>query len=350
MTAVAELVAGQAFASTRPFDALAGFHVPFERLVADASVERRLETVLRRRGRAVVVGRPGSGKSSVLATLLHPPEELGLPTYAPVRLAIGGERAADLLADARELARRVIGDIAASYLTGEDAAALRARGASTVTIAGRATEVTRQLGTRHAHVSKRVRQAAESYSIERASAEVIAALKAALDELVDAELVPVLLLDDADGILSLPGLTAEERTELAEQFFAVGFPPLIKDLDVAVLIAAQPSYERVGAFKHLQRDLIDASVTLPTATEFSEQGVRLLISHAMRVSGVSSPLDTVFDGGAMTTLLKLRYSMETVRQLLSVCRFAVIEADNRGRDVVTEQDIAYGASQALIDG
>jgi ABC-type transport system involved in cytochrome bd biosynthesis fused ATPase/permease subunit len=77
MTLLRELIAGDAFKPTRTSDALARFHVRFERLTSGGEIESLLRRALERGDHAVVSGRPGAGKSSVLASLLHPPAETG---------------------------------------------------------------------------------------------------------------------------------------------------------------------------------------------------------------------------------------------------------------------------------
>jgi len=346
-SALTTLIERRAFAATRRFDELATFHVPFEKLAdRPKAVERRLERVLDRGGRAAVAAASGGGKSSVLAALLHPPPELGKPTYAPIRLGVGGVSDVETLADPRALALRAIGDLAAAYLEPDDARSLRQRGALTVNVQGRTEAVRRQLGGRLGQLSKEIRQASESYDFDRSQGEVLAALAAGVAALRDRGLAPLLLLEDADGLLGLRRVASVDGAVLVEEFFARGLSGVVTELDVPVLIAIQPEYRQTPAFDKFRRNLLSDVVELPTPKAFTEHGVRLLVSQAMRNAGLTASPEAVFDPRAMGTLVAVRYAMETVRQLISVCDYAVSSAEAAGADFVTESHVAYGISQA----
>jgi hypothetical protein len=105
---LSKLLSSAAFTSGRGFDDLARYHVPFDVLVGGTDIERRLRRSLEHGGRVAVIGRSGAGKSSVLAWTLQPPAELGR-LYAPMQLAIGGEREPGRLGDSRWLASLILG-------------------------------------------------------------------------------------------------------------------------------------------------------------------------------------------------------------------------------------------------
>jgi hypothetical protein len=346
-TELAPLLMGQAFASTRTFVDLARFHVDFDAMVGGADIDGRLRRTLERNGRVAVLGRPGAGKSSLLASLLSPPPELG-HHYAPVRLSIGGESRREHLGDPRHLGGRIIADLAANYLEPADAIALRERGAPIVHISGPSETVRSQVGNNFAQLSREVRQAAESFDVERTQAEVLAAVSSALEPLVQLEtLTPVLLLEDADGLLNLPRVAPNDRPDIANEFFGFGLTPLLQALEIPVLIAAQPRYQDLDGFHAFRSNMLDVTVDVPAPSGFAEHGVRLLLSRAIAEAGSARSIDSVFEASAMTTLLALRYSIAEVRTLVSVCRVALVEADGQGRDSITEADIAYGMTQVL---
>jgi hypothetical protein len=124
---------------------------------------------------------------------------------------------------------------------------------------------------------------------------------------------------------------------------------VLTELGLPMLMAAQPAYRDLDAYRELRLNLVDAEVELPPPSQFTPEGVRDLLDHALGAAGTSRPIDAVFEPEAMTTLIALRYSMPTVRSLMSVCRFAVVEADADGRDTIAEADVGYGASQTLQD-
>jgi hypothetical protein len=348
MTPLRELIAGDAFKPTRTFDALARFHVPFERLTSGAEIESVLRRALERGDHAVVTGRPGAGKSSVLASLLHPPAEMGRH-YAPIRLGIGGDADRRRLGDPRQLANRILGDLAANYLEPDDAAAVRERGAPVVRVTGPTDTFRAQIGGRLASVSREIRQAADSYDIERTAAEVLAVVATAVRALASEAVEPVLLLEDADGLLRLPGLSDEERHGVAEEFFAHGLGPVLTEIRVPMLMAAQPAYRDLDAYRELLVNLAVAEVELPRPNQFTPDGVRDLVDHAIGAAGSSRTIDAVFEPEALRTLIALRYSMPTVRSLMAICGAAAVEADAEGRDRIGEADVGYAASQTLQD-
>jgi hypothetical protein len=339
----------RAFAAVRHPDLLAKFHVSFERLTAaPGTVERDVEAALDRKQRAAIVGLSGSGKSSVVAATLSPMPELGKPTYAPVRIGLGGISAMETLADAQKLALLGISDLASAYLDEADAEALRAKGAFVLTVTRRSEAIRTQLGGRLAGVSREIRQAVESYRFNRSADETIAALAAGLDVLSTRELAPLLLLDDADSLLGLAQILPTPDEHLVASFFARGIRPVLEAAPVAALIAVQPDYERFREFQEFRRDLVQRTIRIPPPSDFDQEGVRLLLFHAMREVGLASTPEQLFDDSALTTLTKLRYKLETVRELVSICEHALLTADSNGRDRVSEADVAYGVSQGRL--
>ena len=177
-----ELLKANAFAPTKSFERLVSFHVEFDQLTHSNEVELPLSRALGRGHRSAVVGPPGAGKSSVLAYLLQPPVELGT-TFRPISLSIGGEADREQLLDVRRLGRRLIGDIAFNYLSAEDAEALREAGAIELSRTSPSSTTKAEAGPRFLRVSREIRQAAQSYDVERSAAEMLAVITDAVKPL-----------------------------------------------------------------------------------------------------------------------------------------------------------------------
>jgi hypothetical protein len=116
-----------------------------------------------------------------------------------------------------------------------------------------------------------------------------------------------------------------------------------------MLMAAQPAYRDLDAYRELLLDHAIEEVEIPRPNQFTPRGVRTLVDHAIGAAGSSRPVDAVFEEDALTTLVALRYSMPTVRALMSICATAVVEADADGRDTIGEADVGYAATQTLQD-
>jgi len=76
-----------AFDHAPPRDDLGVYHVPFDKLAAVRSPEQYLVRAVRNGERIAVIGRSGSGKSSLIEHVLGPTE----PGIAPIRLPVFGE-------------------------------------------------------------------------------------------------------------------------------------------------------------------------------------------------------------------------------------------------------------------
>lgn len=345
-SALTAAIEQRAFAATRRPQSLAAFHVPFERLTGrSGAIERLLEDAIDRGMRVLLVGESGSGKSSLVSSAFDLPPELA-KRYAPVSIGLGGVSAVETLGDPRELALMAIGNLAATYLDEDDAEVLYAAGVPSVSITRRSEALRTQLGGRLAGISKEVRQAIENYRFNRSPEEVIAALATGVDALRQRELTPVLLLDDADSLLGLAQVLGSDGQAFVEHFFARGLSPILAEVQAAAVIAAQPAYRAFPSFETFRGNLVQHVIEVPAPSEFDEEGVPLLITHAIRAVGLMGGPRQLFDDAAMTTLTKLRYKLTTVRELISICEHAVMNADAAGRELVTEPDVAYGVTQA----
>jgi hypothetical protein len=241
-----------------------------------------------------------------------------------------------------------LGDLAAKYLEPSDAHAIRQDAAPALHVTAPTAASRAQLGPSFASLSREIRQATVDFDVERSQEEVLAVVARAIRALADGGLRPVLLLDDADGLLRLPGAEPAQRAAAAGEFFTHGLPPLLEQLGVPVLIAAQLDYDRdIPAFRTLALQRLDAGVVLPAPSEFSPTGVRAILQAALVGSGSVRGVDGVFEDDALRTLSSLRYSIRTVRDMISICRVALIEAEAEGRETIAEGDVGYAATQIL---
>lgn len=339
MTTLREIYRGDAFARVRDFDAAARFHVWHSRLDVAYEVDRRVQTALQAGRGYVVVGASGSGKTSTLAAAVLATEGFERP-HLPLRLSVSG--VAERASDPRFLASRVVRAIASTAAAAERLVG-QATPTGTATTADATTKL--QLGPQTAQVSRELRQRTESVDFDRTPDEVLEATSDALGLLRDEGVHPALLLEDADGLLRLPGRSDEERHALANAFFADGLDPLLRELDLPVAIAVQPDYVGLPGFERV-RAFVDGVDNVPTPSQVSERGLRLLVSETLRASSTRCELDDVFAHDALDVLAHNRYSLPTFRAVVEACAGSVIKAIEEGHAKVEEPDIGYAISQS----
>jgi SpoVK/Ycf46/Vps4 family AAA+-type ATPase len=328
------------FASVRDMEQAARFHVWHRRLgVGEPADDQAVEALERGRG-FCVVGASGSGKTSTLAAAALGADEVSV-RHIPLRLSVTGAQAAEHANDARFLAGQLVRVI--SMVSGE-AEKLVDDAAASGTATGAAVIWRAQAGAKALNVSREVRQRTENVDFERAPTEVLETATSAVRTMTEAGLRPVILLEDADGLLRLPDKDEDERRAIAGAFFADGLAPLLRDVAVPALLAVQPEYRGLDGFEAVM-PFLDAMVDLPNPPELSEAGVRLLLGESLRTAGVDRSLAALFADEALAVVVHSRYRIATIRELLEVCDRSLRQAISANRTVIEEADVAYALTQ-----
>jgi hypothetical protein len=335
-----QILHAEPFAAVRAFDDLVRFHVWQRRIgVAEPADDAARQALARGRGIAVV-GPPGSGKTSTLAAAALDPDGIG-HRHVPLPLSVMGGDLLSRVSDPRYLAERLVRAIAQGQ---DDAEHLVDDAASTGTATRGADTWTTQLGAGSTKIGRELRQRVEAVDFERSPTEVLDAARAALDLAAENGLRLVALLEDADGLLRLPGHSALERHDIANAFFMDGLAPLIRELSIPVLIAVQPEYRELEGFR-VVADLLDGAVTLPTPGQFSDEGLELLLGESLRTAGIERQLSDVFGADALVMLREHRFELRTIRQLLQVCDRSIAHAQTQQRSSVEADDVRYALTQ-----
>ena len=263
-------------------------------------------------------------------------------THVPLPISIAGTDVAAHAGDPRYLAGRLVRGVARL----SDQAARLVDDAATTGVASRGVTTWKaQAGPRFAGLVREVRQRTENVDFERTPGEVLDSARAALQILREAGVRPVLLLEDADGLLRLPGLNEQQRYEIANAFFADGLRPLLGEVGAPALLAIQPDYTGLEGFKAVE-PLLDGVVEVPKPAQFSDEGVRLLLDETLRLSDVDRALTDLFTEDALAVLVANRYSIPTIRVLLQICHRSLLQAIDADRDAIEEEDVAYALTQA----
>jgi len=335
-----QILRAEPFAAVRAFDDLVRFHVWHSRMGVDEPADDAVRGALARGRGIVVVGPPGSGKTSTLAAAALDPDGLGVQ-HIPLPLSVMGADVADRVNDPRYLVERLVRAIGRVIADAREVAD-DAAPAGTVTRA--AASWSAQLGAGSSKVSREIRQRVEAVDFERSPGEVIDAARSALEMAAERGLRLVALLEDADGLLRLPGQTPAERHDIANSFFLDGLAPLIRELLIPVLVAVQPEYRELESF-HPLVDLLGPTAAAPAPSQFSDGGTRLLLGECLTNAGVDRQLGQLFSAEALDLLLEQRFDLRTIRQLLQVCDRGVAHAVTQQRSVVEDDDVRYALTQ-----
>lgn len=275
MTTLREIARSNAFSQVRSFDECARFHVWHSRLGVAEPIDRQVQEAMSAGRGHAVVGPSGSGKTSTLAAAISATDGLE-PARLPLRLSVAGADAA-LLQDPRFLAARLVRAIARMSAEAE---ALVERVASSATVSGAAETWRGQLGGGALKIAKEVRRRTESFDFERTPEEVLDVLVGAVALLTENGLRPVVLLEDADGLLRLPGMSDEERHETADGFFLSGLDPILRVVTLPPVIAVQPDYLRLEGFRRVAAHF-DGAGTVPSPSQLSSSAVQLLLGERL---------------------------------------------------------------------
>lgn len=324
-----------AFAPNRRFQDLPRYHVPFDELVEATATEAVVRRAIENREGAAVVGGAGTGKSSVIASVLDPlvgHDERGL---TPVRLMLGADD--DVATDPRRFVQQLIATIVdAAPVREEELEEFRVAASDREQRQGKATTWHGALGAPkwliNAEASRDVQSFAQSLDRERSAAELIESAKELFATLRERQLEPILIFDDTDTWLNVQG---HEKLEVADLFFAEVFRPVLRELACPVVAAVHPAYADVDGYM-AARDLLVNESVVPTMDnrERAVGAITRVIGHIIEVHDVGAPVDGLFDGGATVALGEYYMERQAIRDVLLVVQRAVKETISNRADSI----------------
>jgi Cdc6-like AAA superfamily ATPase len=251
-----------AFDPELPPSELAACHTPYARLNAD-DVEARLRTLLESYNRVAITGPVGCGKTSLARFVAD-----GSPALAPIYLNVAAEDR-DKLKTPRgfqELLLTHLADAADESLGGGERERLLRRGQPATDLAGVERHTGGELGAdwiaKVAGDLTKTLPPRESYRNIRQMAEPS---NDALDAIRAYDLVPVVVADDTDRLLRLPG---EDGEQLFQAFFGEVLRSLVDQLhDFALIVAVHDDYRERDDYAELVSGRIEHHLDVPILSE-----------------------------------------------------------------------------------
>jgi Cdc6-like AAA superfamily ATPase len=280
-----------AFQTSGRFDLLAGEHVAYSALGApdvDGALRRSIE---RGEGVTTVVGRMGSGKSSLIAAVSDSLEE----GFLPLRVSVIGIEAGDPAAFARH-AITEIRDLPEAQLTRHEAHALdRATAEHRTQIATRELRAGFEIAAGRILTGKVVgdikRVAAEELKRTADPSDAMRGMQRLLDVFWKLKRCPVLIVEDTDHWGGSPDL-ADAFFDQTSRAFAT--------IDAAMVVATQNDYTRLDGYRRV-RDKLTAEVFLPELPE-AERALDIILRRRMSLAGVQAPVQDVLEPDGLRLL------------------------------------------------
>jgi Cdc6-like AAA superfamily ATPase len=271
-----------AFQTSGRFDLLVGEHVAYSEFGApdvDGALRRSIE---RAEGVTAVVGRMGSGKSSLIAAVTDSLEE----GFVPLRVSVIGVEAGNPAAFARH-AITEIRDLPEAQLTRHEAHALdRMTSERRTQTATRELRAGFEIAAGHILTGKVVgdiRQAA-SEGLERTTdpSHVMRGMQRLFDVFWKLKRCPVMIVEDTDHWGGSP--------EVADAFFDQT-SRAFATMDAVMVVATQSDYTRLNGYQRV-RDRLTAEVLLPQLPDV-ERGLAIVLNRRISSAGVQAPLQDV---------------------------------------------------------
>jgi Cdc6-like AAA superfamily ATPase len=329
----------------RPIPDLYQFtHVAFDELLGGVEVEARLVTAAAGLRRVALIGKSGTGKTSVVRYALAENVE----NIAPIWLQVAPEdpeTVSDLTKFGRYLVETIVhfASVERDILSRKDAQQSLGEAAGERYIkAGRRT-------TTHAGVAMRTpwmngdlaRELAESApeinmgtSPARAKREIDRLFKRIGDE----GLQPIVVFDDSDRWLQVAGADAAHG-DLVASFFSVLLPWLV-EMRCGLVCAVDERYLQDAAWlTACAEGVIETTVTLPTLTAPSQFAA--ILAKRLVACDIDTDVSALFADEALAALFDMYVASGSgsIRAAITVAQIAVQFAVERNADQVTERHV-----------
>jgi hypothetical protein len=319
---------------------LAAYHVPFDQLTGRRIVEQRLRRGAHRAQRSVVMGASGVGKSSVIVYTLGPLEQ----DIVPFRVPVADEPVATVT-DPKAFVQHLVRTVSleaehAALITSDEHAGAVHQATDNLLIEQRSGS--RRWGWSSKvgpEVAFEIRSVTSPAQMGRSTSEIVGQATR-LMELVQAhQLLPVVVIDDADAWLALPGGTDRLRT--ADVFFGQVLRSII-ELPCALVVAAHHQYKQLDGFQACA-GLLEFTIEVPRLPD--PGALEKLVDGRVRQHLGDS--DRVLDAGAAERLYDyyLGPAKASLRRALLVLQGALELTLEQGNDVIEGRSIEAAHAQ-----
>lgn len=326
---------------------LSVYHVPFNELSETGSPEQLLAGAARRGERLAVVGRSGSGKSSLIEHVLGP----GAPGVAPIAVPVFGEPT-QVVTSVQRVAGLIIQTIVDHADLGETEQRGALEGANPNRIEpARVRTSGLRLGGEWMGASIRAevqRQIPDVPALPRSAQATLEVVDQLLTTIQGDGLTPILVFDDTDRWFRGSGNTVGHH-DLALAFFGTILPEL-RQRPAGLVIAAHSNYLEDNALADHLRATIETRIDIPAATSPDALGKvihsRIVAHTAQELPSEAPPLTDVVNPTALARLFDLYHDEFTggLRDVIRTMHVAVTEACNGGYPAVTQELIEQAAA------
>ncbi len=344
-----DLEASRAFEATRRFEELALFHVPFDQLNGDDHTESTLVRLLAADGRIAIIGASGSGKSSIMASVLGPFSEELPEDIVPLRIPVAA-MTDTAVTEPGELARHIVLHITRwaspdrftepeheGFERGLADVARRSRG-------GRSREfhIGLPLWLANAEFSRQIQSTGEEQELHGSAGDAVEYLKRLVDLFAARGLRPALAFDDTDTWLRIPGLN---RTKVANAFFTRSVGMLARELDLSFVIAVHEEYLALAGYRK-GRQLLSGEIHVPPLLD-SADGIETILRERLAISELPFGLDDVVEPDALRAVAKHYERAKSMRGALRVAQRALQHAISDAVDRLTVPIVEQASSELL---
>jgi hypothetical protein len=334
-----EVEASRAFEATKRFDELAYFHVPFDQLNGDTHTEASLTRLVGNGERVAVIGASGTGKSSLMASVLGPFADDLPDAIVPLRVPVAAEQDAVVMEPggmARHLVQYVTRWASAEMFSVEEREFLSQTVAEATRRSGsgktREFHIGLPLWLARAEFARQVQSTGQEYESRGAAADSVEALKRMAFLFVSSGLNPVFVFEDSDAWLSIPGL---DRSHVANAFFLRTIRMLTKDVEAGLVVAVHEEYLALDGYMAAS-EWLSSEIRVPRLLN-AREGVDTILRDRLTIAEVAAPIESVLEGEAIDWLAKFYESGRTIRDVLRVAQRSLQHALSDGIDVVGEQ-------------